>query len=154
MKNPKQLLKNIAIILYVLASLKCMLIVLDKELTDYINQQPINIPDKPANIPKHAVWHGGHDGGAWYDCQKTAIDHELHCMVYFESGEIWVKDEFELYATQMYEPYQKIPLKDFIQQDNPSKYYDMFFDGTDISLNHVITLEPKNYSPDDKSQFE
>lgn len=130
-----------------------MLLSLDQELSVIYSQRTPAPPPKPLNISKNAVWHGGLDGGSWYDCHKTKVAYEVHCTVYGEGGNVWVKDDFEMYATQMYELYKKLPLKDFINQEI-DRDYPMFFNGIDINMKYVITLEPKHYSADDKSQFE
>lgn len=102
----KKSLKIVLIGLYVLISLKCMLLALDQELSVIYSQRTPTPPPKPLNISKNAVWHGGLDGGSWYDCHKTKVAYEVHCTVYGEGGNVWVKDDFEMYATQMYEPYK------------------------------------------------
>lgn len=148
----KKSFKAILIGLYILVSLKCILLVLGQELTRIDNQREIIRPPKPNNLPKSAVWYGHLDGGFWYDCHKTKVAYEVYCRVYTDEGYLLVEDEFEMYATQMREPFKKIPLKEFINQDI-DKNYPMFFNGMDIDLKYLITLEPKNYSPDDKIEF-
>ena len=55
-------------------------------------------PDKrPRNIPLDAVWSGGPDGGAFFQCR--AIPHQplsYHCRVYGNAGDLQAEAAFRL----------------------------------------------------------
>ncbi|MBS1851734.1 MAG: hypothetical protein JST79_12535 [Acidobacteria bacterium] len=43
-----------------------------------------------------AIWSGGADGGAWYDCSFKAEESTNLCAIYSDNGALWFKAKYEL----------------------------------------------------------
>ena len=56
----------------------------------------VNIPTRPGTVPLSAIWSGGADGGAWYDCSYKAGESTNLCTIYSESGTLWFQAKYEL----------------------------------------------------------
>ena len=55
-------------------------------------------PERPASVPQSAVWRGGLDGGNWVNClEKDGI---LECAVYWQTGDLYSRQQFELCRSQ------------------------------------------------------
>ncbi len=96
------------------------------------------VPQRNNNVPPSAVWSGGPDGGAWYDCENIK-KFDYSCTVYNDSsGEIEGEGEFELQAYYYDKTLKKtvyMDIKDVGQNKNLS--FDRggaFYDGNDLSL--------------------
>ena len=51
-------------------------------------EQKPTAPARAAGVPPSAVWGGGADGGAWFDCRRAANGYQ--CSVYDDyTGELW-----------------------------------------------------------------
>jgi|RhiMethySRZTD1v2_1073278.scaffolds.fasta_scaffold04614_6 hypothetical protein len=54
-------------------------------------------PPRPAQVPLAAIWSGGAEGGAWYDCTVDRKDGINVCAVYSESdGKLSFKASYRL----------------------------------------------------------
>jgi len=99
------------------------------------------VPQKHNNIPSSAVWSGGPDGGAWYDCKKIE-KFEYSCTIYNEyTGDVEDKGEFRLKAYYYDKALKKavyMDIKDVGQNENLS--FDrggVFYDGEDMVLSSM-----------------
>jgi hypothetical protein len=56
----------------------------------------VNAPTRPGAVPLSAIWSGGADGGAWYDCSFLQEEPTNLCAIYSEKGALWFKARYEL----------------------------------------------------------
>ena len=56
----------------------------------------VTAPTRPAAVSKSAIWVGGTDGGAWYDCSFIAEEPYNLCAIYSDDGVLWIKAKFKL----------------------------------------------------------
>jgi hypothetical protein len=56
----------------------------------------VSAPSRPATVPLAAIWSGGKDGGAWYDCSFTAGESANLCAIYSERGVLWFRASYEI----------------------------------------------------------
>jgi len=56
----------------------------------------VSAPSRPATVPVSAMWSGGKDGGAWYDCSFTPGESTNLCAIYSERGALWVRASYEI----------------------------------------------------------
>ena len=56
----------------------------------------VSAPSRPATVPLSAIWSGGKDGGAWYDCSFTVGESTNLCAIYSERGVLWFRASYEI----------------------------------------------------------
>jgi len=51
-------------------------------------------PERPASVPKEAVWTSGADGGVWIDCGMSTKEPltTFRCSVFHANGAPWIRD--------------------------------------------------------------
>ncbi len=56
----------------------------------------VSVPSRPASVPPSAVWAGGQDGGAWFDCSMTGTtEGRFHFTIFDDGGNMWEEGLFQ-----------------------------------------------------------
>ena len=54
-------------------------------------------PPRPSTVPPSAIWAGGVDGGAWFECEVAASGQSNRCTIYNDyTGAVWMQGQFAL----------------------------------------------------------
>lgn len=78
-------------------------------------------PERPSTVPETAVWAGGVDGGAWFECSLNIKKNANWCTIWSDqTGDLWARTHFVL--------------QDSGQPVSNSELDYSSFDGTDIQL--------------------
>ena len=56
-----------------------------------------NEREKPATVPKNAIWKGGVDGGCWILFGKIS-ENTIEATIFDENGDVWDKGIFKKYG--------------------------------------------------------
>ena len=73
-----------------------LLLVILELLSTSCRPGAVKEPTRPAAVPKSAMWSGGPDGGAWFDCTFKADQSYNLCSVYHEGGTLWIRAKYRL----------------------------------------------------------
>jgi len=53
-------------------------------------------PGRPGAVPTSAIWSGGADGGAWYDCSENRRSNVNECAIFSDEGKLWIRAQYKL----------------------------------------------------------
>ena len=105
------------------------------------NDDSSSAPERPDNVPNHAEWSGGVDGGSWFSCEEVEEKWHYNCLIYDDyTGKIEDEGQYVLVSSF----WDKTKGKAVIEKpDSLTLQYDSF-DGDTIWLLNSFALVRKD----------
>jgi hypothetical protein len=64
-------------------------------------KRPATLRERPSSVPQTAIWSGGGDGGAWFDCKQNSSAHTTDCAIYSDrDGTLLIRARYQLAGTK------------------------------------------------------